>query len=117
MEKSEALKKIDEATEELDKEALEKGYDVDVDESFFNEKPHTAKVRLVKRSTVGDALQADQIARMTFGTENPSYQQLLIAKLSLVCKFNDEIWNVKQIQELSEDFLSHTLLRLAKHLQ
>jgi len=106
----------------LEKEAKEKGFDIDVAPDFEKdlETIPIPKVRLLRKSRIEDGLKAEQICKIHFGKNSDNYsatgQHLMLAKMSILCRFNDEVWNITQIERLGEDFFTHITVKFSKYL-
>lgn len=58
-------------------------------------------------------INAHQIAKNAYGADY-SPVQLVTAKLSCCCKFNGQLWNIKQIEDLPTDFINAIVETLNK---
>ena len=125
---SEALDKQEQLLRELDsEESVEKlaskeaanGWDIGFDPVFEQAPPSVPKVRLLRRATLNDTIAAERLARKSWDIgedEEISSHQLAVAKLAMLCKFDDEHWDVHRIAGLSADFLSHICLKWVKFI-
>lgn len=115
----EAREKIGDLKKVLEKEALELGWDIDVSDDF-QEAPEMPTVRFIRKSTVGDAVRAEQMATQHYGDGKSRYvptgQQITIAKLCLICTFNGDMWNIPKVERLGEYFFSNIVVRFPKLL-
>lgn len=105
--------------EAMEKDAAAKGWDV-AKADDFQDTPPPPKVRLLRRSRIGDAITAERIARKHFGAGKDDYepttQEIAIAKFSLLATFNGKHWPIPDIEALGEDFFTHVFVRFAKFL-
>ena len=103
----------------LETEAREKGFDVDFESGFIEAPPTPPKARLMRRATVGDTLRAEELARTHYGIprdRDPSGQQIMTAKLALLMKFDDTIWNIPLIEALDLGFFAHVVVKFSEYL-
>jgi len=114
-----AREAVGDLSKALEKDAAAKGWDIAEDDEF-QETSAPPKVRLLRRSRIGDAITAERIARKHFGggkdDYEPTVQEISIAKFSLIAKFNGEHWPIPDIEALGEDFFTHVFVRFAKYL-
>ena len=109
----------EESVEKLLSREEENGWDLDFDPVFEQSPPPVPKVRLVRRATLNDTISAERLARKSWDIgedEDVSPHQLAVAKLAILCKFNDELWDVHKIANLSADFLSHVCIKWVKFI-
>jgi hypothetical protein len=109
-------------SEALEKEEKEKGYDIAIGPDFEADAKTIPipKVRLLRKSRIEDSLKAEQICKIHFGNNSDNYtatgQHMLLAKLSILCTFDDKVWNIPEIQKLGEDFFTHVTVKFSKFL-
>lgn len=108
-----------ETIEQLEAEAAEMGWEFELGDDFDAPAQATPKVKLIRKSTVGDSIRAEDLARREFNVpdgKSPTIQQITVAKMALLCKFDGEHWNVDKIGELGADFFGHILLRWGRYM-
>ena len=109
----------DESVEKMKSREAENGWDIDFDDVFSHEPPSVPKVRLLRRASLNDTIAAERLARKSWDIgedEDVSPHQLAVAKLAILCKFDDQQWDVHKIAGLSADFLSHICLKWVKFI-
>lgn len=114
-----AREKIGPLKDVLEKEAEKNDWDIGVDADFQSD-DDAPKVRFFRRSTVGDAVRAEQMAKVHYGQDDPKYaptgQQITVAKLCLICTFNGEMWNIPKVEKLGEPFFTNIVVRFSDYL-
>lgn len=105
----------------LQKQREEKGWDVGFVDDFSEELPAPTKVRLIRRATVYDGMEAKRIAKMHYDPDNkmsnyPLPEQVAAAKLALLVQFDGKQLSLLEIDKFGEDFFTHVLVSFAKYL-
>lgn len=121
--KQKMLDKLKEQEIDIAKVCEEKGYDIGFDFDIEKETA-TPKVRLIRKATVRDSMNAEHLARKEFAIEDnedgtpgaPTPFQMMVCKLAIIGTFNGKVWNVQDIGDLTEDFFSVVALRYLKFL-
>lgn len=106
----------------LKKQADDRGWDIEISEEVDKFDPPTPKVKLMRKCLVRDSITAEGIAKQHFNPGDKiedfelTPQQIMLAKLSLLCTFDDKVWSIIEIQELGEDFFTNVTVQFAKYL-
>jgi len=117
-----AREMIGDFSEALEKEEIEKGYDIGFSDDFETKVSlmPIPVVKLTRKATVADALKAEQIAKIHYGEGRTGYEvtgtQLTIARLSVLCTFDGKVWNCDEIGVLGGDFFTHVVVKFSKYL-
>jgi len=116
--KKELEQELENSIKEVKIDADEKGFGIDFAESFEKEEEiKNPKIKLLRRARIGDSIRAIELARTHYETDSPSDMALMVAKLSILCTFNGEMWTLHQIsRECTTDFLQSASLIYMKHL-
>lgn len=117
-----AKKLLGEAQPAIAKYAKEMGFDLGLEDGFIEDIP-APKFRLVRKSRVGDIVEAERMAREHFNTKKDSNfkvtpAMLMQAKICILGVFGEEKdhYNLLQLGELGEDFFTVVSATYSKYL-
>jgi len=118
----EQAKEYEPQIEEIEAMSKDLGYDIGYDQDFARQTPKKEglpKVELTRPSTVGDGIRAELMARRHFGigVDEPVPDfALMLAKISMLVKFDGKLLPLPEIEKIDPDFLFQLSLVYARHL-